>query len=74
MKKNFILEGCLATDALARFIVEIVETLDTSSIENAYKGGGSAPYHPKMMLALLFYCYATGIFTSRKMQLATGYL
>lgn len=65
------MEGCLATNALARFIVEIVETLDTISIENAYKGGGSAPYHPKMMLALLFYCYATGIFTSRKMQRAT---
>lgn len=65
------MEGWLAADALARFIVEIVETLDTSSIENAYKGGGSAPYHPKIMLALLFYCYATGIFSSRGMERAT---
>src|SRR5664280_814266 len=32
---------------------------------------GSPPYPPKMMLALLFYCYATGIFTSRKIEQAT---
>jgi transposase len=44
--------------------VEIVEQLDTSGIEGAYRGGGSAPYAPKMMLALLFYSYAKGIFSS----------
>lgn len=64
------MEGWLAKDALARFIVEIVLELDTSPIENAYKGGGSSPYPPKMMLALLFYCYATGIFSSRGIEQA----
>ncbi len=58
------MEGWLAQNSLARFVVEVVEQLDTSSIEGAYRGGGSAPYAPKMMLALLFYCYAKGIFSS----------
>ena len=61
----------LAEDHLARFIVEIVESLDVSSLEAAYSGGGSAPYPPKMMLALLFYGYATGIFSSRALERAT---
>ena len=52
------LEGWLEGDSLARFIVEIVEQLDVSAIEESYKGGGSRPYPPKMILALLFYCYA----------------
>ncbi|MCP4995825.1 MAG: IS1182 family transposase, partial [Gammaproteobacteria bacterium] len=54
------LEGWLSEKALARFVVEIIEQLDTGSLEAAYRGGGSMPYPPKMMLALLFYCYATG--------------
>ena len=66
------MEGWLEPNSLARFVVEIVEQLDTSAIEGAYRGGGSAPYPPKMMLSLLFYCYAKGIFSSRKIEQA-GY-
>ena len=65
------MEGWLDTNSLARFVVEVVEQLDTSEIEGKYKGGGSAPYPPKMMLALLFYCYAKGIFSSRQIEKAT---
>ena len=65
------LEGWLDKNSLARFVVEIVEQLDTSEIEKSYRGGGSAPYPPKMMLALLFYCYAKGIFASRQIEQAT---
>ena len=54
------MEGWLEQYSLARFVVEIVEQLDTSEIEASYKGGGSAPYPPKMMLALLFYCNCLG--------------
>jgi hypothetical protein len=61
----------LDENSLARFVVEIMEQLDTSAIEQAYGGGGSPPYPPKMMLALLFYCYAKGIFTTRKIERAT---
>ncbi len=65
------MEGWLKPNSLAYFVVEIVEQLDISVIEGAYKGGGSAPYPPKMMLALLFYCYAKGIFSSRQIEQAT---
>jgi transposase len=61
----------LDPDHLARFIVSLVDGLDVSALENAYRGGGSAPYPPNMMLALLFYGYATGIFSSRKLERAT---
>ena len=63
--------GWLEGNDLARFIVDVVEALDTGEIEGAYRGGGSAPYPPKMMLALLFYGYAQGIFSSRKLERAT---
>ena len=61
----------LPDNHLARFVVEIVDELDVSSLEGAYTGSGSDAYHPRMMLALLFYCYATGMFSSRKMEAAT---
>ncbi len=54
------MEGWLEPNNLARFVVEVVEQLDTTTIEEAYRGGGSAPYAPKMMLALLFYCNCLG--------------
>jgi transposase len=60
----------LAGDHLAQFIVSIVEDLAVTSLEAAYCGGGSAPYPPKVMLALLFYGYATGIFSSRGLERA----
>lgn len=65
------LEDWLDNKDLSHFVVEVVEQLDTSTLENAYRGGGSAPYSPKMMLMLLFYSYAKGIFSSRKIERAT---
>jgi transposase len=56
---------------LARFVVEIVDQLDLSDLSAAYRGTGSAPYHPSMLVALLFYGYATGVFSSRKLAQAT---
>lgn len=56
---------------LARFIVEIVGQLDLTGIEADYSGRGSKAYHPEMLLALLFYGYATGVFSSRKLERAT---
>jgi transposase len=61
----------LPEDHLARFIVEIVEQLDLTPLERAYAGRGSKAYHPRMLLALLFYGYATGLFSSRKLEAAT---
>ena len=64
-------EGWLKEKHLARFVVEILEAMDTKELEDDYRGGGSNPFPPKMMLALLFYCYATGTFSSRKIEQAT---
>ena len=45
--------------------------MDISGIESQYTGGGSEGYPPKMLVALIFYCYASGIFSSRKIEKAT---
>ena len=56
---------------LARYVVDVVEQLDLSAIERAYAGKGSDAYHPATLLALLIYGYATGTFSSRKIERAT---
>jgi transposase len=56
---------------LARFVVEVIEQLDLSQLERVYGGRGSAAYHPAMLVGLLVYGYATGTFSSRKIERAT---
>ncbi len=56
---------------LSRYVVEVVEQLDLSDLERAYAGRGSQAYHPAMLLSLLIYGYATGTFSSRKIERAT---
>jgi len=56
---------------LARFVAEIIDALDVSAMSNSYRGSGSASYHPKLLLAVLVYGYATGVFSSRKLEQAT---
>src|SRR5580700_3440312 len=56
---------------LARFVVEVIDGLDLSSMVKSYRGGGSAGYHPVLLLGLLVYGYATGVFSSRKLERAT---
>ena len=65
------LQDWLPQEHLARFVVEIVDRLDLTELERAYGGRGKTPYHPAVMVALLFYGYATGVFSSRKLELAT---
>jgi transposase len=61
----------LPEDHLARFIVEIVAMLKLQPLIRAYSGRGFKPFHPGTLLALLFYGYATGVFSSRKLERAT---
>jgi transposase len=61
----------LPENHLARFVVDIVEQLDVTHLSSVYSGKGSRPYHPSMMLALLFYGYASGTFSSRKLEQST---
>ena len=56
---------------LARLVVEVIEQLDLSALVGAYRGSGSASYHPSVLLGLLVYGYATGVFSSRKIERAT---
>src|ERR1700694_6001355 len=56
---------------LARFVVEVVDGLDLSALSRSYRGSGSASYHPEVLLGLLVYGYATGVFSSRKLERAT---
>lgn len=65
------MDDWLPEDHLARFVVEIVGQLDLTAIKSSYTGRGSKAHHPEMLLALLFYGYATGVFSSRKLEQAT---
>jgi transposase len=56
---------------LARFVVEVIDGLDLSELVKAYRGSGSASYHPAMLLGLLVYGYATKTFSSRAIERAT---
>ena len=56
---------------LARFVVEVIEGLDVSAMVKAYRGTGSASYHPRVLLGLLVYGYATGVFSSRALERAS---
>ena len=58
-------------DDLAHFVIEAVERVGMSAFKVNHRGTGSAQYHPRMMLALLIYCYANGIFSSRRIERAT---
>jgi transposase len=56
---------------LARFVVEVIEGLDLRAFIGSYRGSGSASYHPEVLLGVLVYGYATGVFSSRKLERAT---
>src|SRR5271163_1982084 len=64
------LQDWLPQDHLARFIVEAVEQLDLRRIEDSYECRGNLAYPPKLLVALLVYGYATGVFSSRKLERA----
>lgn len=56
---------------MARFIVDVIAQLDVSPIYARYGERGGEPLAPEILLGLLFYGYATGVFSSRKIEKAT---
>src|SRR5690242_18495790 len=56
---------------LARFVVEVIASLDLRAMTGSYRGSGEASYHPGVLLGILVYGYATGVFSSRKLERAT---
>jgi transposase len=65
------LRECLPPDHLARFVVEVIAQLDLRCIYICYGSRGGKAYAPEILLGLLFYGYATGVFSSRKVEKAT---
>jgi transposase len=61
----------LEEDHLARFVVEVIDQLDLSNLTRQYLGRGSKAHHPSTLLAILVYGYATGVFSSRRLERAT---
>jgi transposase len=61
----------LPEDDVAHFVVAAVERVPLGAFAVRPIPGGKAQYHPRLMLALLIYCYANGIFSSRRIERAT---
>src|SRR3970040_333273 len=65
------LAGALPLQHLARLVVDIIAQLDLSKIYEHYAPQGGEAIAPEILLGLLFYGYATGLFSSRKIEKAT---
>ena len=64
------LQEWLPEGHLAYFISDTVDELDLSAFHDRYSAGGprNQPFHPTMMVKVLVYAYATGVFSSRKLH------
>lgn len=59
---------------LVYFVAEFIQRLDLGPIERrlqAKDGRGERPYSPALMTSVLLYAYATGVFSSRRIERAT---
>jgi len=65
------LGDALPPSHLARFVADIIAQLDLRGIYSQYAACGGAAIAPEVLLGLLFYAYATGVFSSRKIERAT---
>ncbi len=61
----------LPNEHLARFVVDVISQLDLSKIYAGYAERGGEAIAPEVLLGLLFYGYATGVFSSRKTEKAS---
>ncbi|HEY5729402.1 MAG TPA: transposase [Anaerolineales bacterium] len=71
LRTPILLGEALPADHLARFVVDIISQLDLSKIYAGYAERGGEAIAPEGLLGLLFYGYATGTFSSRKLEKAT---
>lgn len=65
------LKAWVPEDDLAHFVVAAVERVPLVSFRVPDRPGGKRQYDPQLMLALLIYCYANGVFSSRRIERAT---
>ena len=71
LKQTISLEEVLPPNHLARFVVDVIAQLDLGPIYAQYAPTGGQPIAPEILLGLLFYGYANGVFSSRKIEKAT---
>ena len=71
LKQTIQLGDALPATHLARYGVDIIAQLKLSQIYDQYAPGGGEAFAPEILLGLLFYGYASGVFSSRKMEKAT---
>lgn len=64
------LEELIPSGHLVRIVDGVVERIDMAALEQYYPGGGSSPYHPRMMIKVWIYGYIMGTWTSRKLARA----
>ena len=65
------LRDWVADDNFVHFIIEAVESIPLETFHYNRRGTGSDSYHPHVMLSLLIYCYANGVFSSRRIERAS---
>jgi transposase len=71
LKQAIPLGEALPPSHLARFVVDIIAQLDLREFYKQYSNQGGALFSVQVLLGLLFYGYATGVFSSRKIEKAT---
>ena len=71
LEQTVRLGDCLPPDHLARFIADVITQLDFAPLYRRYSERGGAPYAPEVLFGLLAYGYATGVFSTRKLERAT---
>src|SRR3970040_978819 len=71
LKQTIQIGDALPPNHLARFVVDMITQLDLSQIYARYARRGEEAVAPDILLGLLFYGYATGVFSSRKIEKAT---
>jgi transposase len=68
LNQTITLRDALPLNHLARFVVDVIAQLDLSRIYAGYAPVGGIALAPEILLGLLFYGYAAGVFSSRKIE------
>lgn len=61
----------IPSTAMVRVVDSIVNSLDRKTLTELHPGGNTSLYDPFMLLKVVLYCYAKGIYSSRKIATAT---
>lgn|SRR5262245_10316391 len=71
LQTSIQLSEALPPNHLARFVVDVIAQLDVNKLYARYAAAGGEAIAPEILLGLLFYGYATGVFSSRRLERGT---